>query len=126
MKIRVYYEDTDAGGIVYHSNYLNFCERARSEAFFSQNLNPMLEKSHFVVKKLEANYIQGSQLGDMLDIQTTLIDIRSASLTLQQAIYKEEKKIFEMKIILAHISFDGKPIKIDTYTKDLLKNIFVS
>ena len=49
MKIRVYYEDTDAGGIVYHTNYIKYCERARSEIFFKQNMMPLDgEKSGFV------------------------------------------------------------------------------
>jgi acyl-CoA thioester hydrolase len=48
MKIRVYYEDTDTGGVVYHSNYLNFCERARSDAFFEKGMTPVLEESGIV------------------------------------------------------------------------------
>ncbi|MGD9625492.1 MAG: acyl-CoA thioesterase, partial [Arcobacter sp.] len=52
MKLRVYYEDTDAGGIVYHSNYLNFCERARSDVFFQKGFSPVLEGGHFVAKKI--------------------------------------------------------------------------
>jgi len=53
VKIRVYYEDTDAGGVVYHSNYLNFCERARSELFFQKELSPVLQNGHFVARKLD-------------------------------------------------------------------------
>ena len=50
MKIRIYYEDTDAGGIVYHTNYLKYCERARSEYFFASNIDITSENAHFVVK----------------------------------------------------------------------------
>ncbi|MGE4457522.1 MAG: hotdog domain-containing protein, partial [Arcobacteraceae bacterium] len=53
MQIRVYYEDTDTGGVVYHSNYLNFCERARSEAFFRLGMSPELSSGHFVAKRIE-------------------------------------------------------------------------
>ena len=126
MKIRVYYEDTDTGSIVYHSNYLNFCERARSEIFFERGLNPVLESSHFVAKNINANFISSAKLGDMLHIKTELLKIKSASFILLQTIFKDEKKIFEMQITLAHISFDGKVKKIDKKTIALLNNLFIN
>jgi acyl-CoA thioester hydrolase len=124
MKIRVYYEDTDTGGVVYHSIYLNYCERARSEAFFARGLTPVLESGHFVAKKLEADYIASAKLGDILEIKTELIEMRSASFKLLHNIYKDEIKIFEMSITLAHISFEGKLQKIDFRTKELLLGLF--
>ena len=124
MKIRVYYEDTDTGGVVYHSNYLNFCERARSDAFFKKGMTPELENGHFVARKLEADYLAGSKLGDMLEVKTELDQMRAASLTLIQSIFRDEKKVFEMKIVLAYITFEGKPQKIDSKTKELLLSIF--
>lgn len=124
MQIRVYYEDTDAGGIVYHSVYLNFCERARSEAFFTRELSPLLENGHFVAKKIEADYLASAKLGDMLEIKTDLLEMRAASFRLKQSIYKEEKKIFELFITLAYISFEGKPQKIDAKIKELLLGLF--
>ncbi|WP_372931544.1 hotdog domain-containing protein, partial [Shewanella putrefaciens] len=66
MQIRVYYEDTDTGGVVYHSNYLNFCERARSEAFFSQEKNPILTTGHFVARKVCGDFYLSAKLGDLL------------------------------------------------------------
>lgn len=125
MQIRVYYEDTDAGGIVYHSNYLNFCERARSELFFKKGLTPVLQSGHFVAKKIEADYIRSAKLGDELDIQTQLIDMRAASFKLSQAIFKDEKKIFELTITLAYIDFDAKPQKITKEVKELLNLLFM-
>jgi acyl-CoA thioester hydrolase len=124
MKIRVYYEDTDTGGIVYHSQYLNFCERARSEAFFAKGMVPVLEEGHFVARKVIANYIASAKLGDMLDINTSLVKMRGASFTLLQTITKNEKKIFEMEITLAYISFDAKAQKIDAKTKALINSLF--
>lgn len=67
MKIRIYYEDTDAGGIVYHANYIKYCERARSEYMFRQNIMPGSGSEHgFVVRSLKADYYAVSILGDML------------------------------------------------------------
>ena len=124
MKIRVYYEDTDTGGIVYHSNYLNFCERARSDAFFQKNMTPVLENGHFVARKIIANYIASAKLGDALTVQTKLKKLKAASFIIFHDIYNGEKKVFDMEITLAYISFAGKPQKIDEATKELLNSLF--
>lgn len=124
MKIRVYYEDTDCGGIVYHSAYLNFCERARSEVFFIKGLSPVLQNGHFVAKKLEADYISSARLGDELEVSTELVEIRAASFVLLQTIFKERKKIFELNITLAYITFEGKPQKITKEVKQLVESLF--
>lgn len=124
MQIRVYYEDTDCGGIVYHSAYLNFCERARSEVFFIKGLSPVLQSGHFVAKKLEADYISSARLGDELEVLTELVEIRAASFVLLQTIFKERKKIFELNITLAYITFEGKPQKITEEVKKLILSLF--
>lgn len=124
MKIRVYYEDTDVGGVVYHSNYLNFCERARSDIFFKKGLNPILESGHFVAKKLEADYISSAKFGDELEIVTTLKEMRNASFELLQVVLKDNKKIFELKIILAYVSHEAKPQRITSAVKEMLLELF--
>ena len=124
MQIRVYYEDTDVGGVVYHSNYLNFCERARSDAFFSRGLTPVLDGGHFVARKVVADYISSAKLGDLLDVKTSLVKMRAASFVLLQTIYKDEKKLFEMQITLAYITFEGKPQKIDKESLSLIYTLF--
>ena len=124
MQIRVYYEDTDMGGIVYHSNYLNFCERARSEAFFKNGLSPVLENGYFVVKKLDANFIASAKLGDILNIKTEIIVINRASFKLRQTIFKDSKKLFVLNVVLAFVSFDLKAQKIDEKTKDMIIKLF--
>ena len=126
MNIRVYYEDTDTGGVVYHSNYLNFCERARSDAFFKKGMTPVLENGHFVARKLEADYITSAKLGDELEITTELIKMKAASFILSQVVSREGKKIFGLSIVLAYITFEGKPQKIDTKTKELILSLFDS
>ena len=125
MQIRVYYEDTDMGGVVYHSNYLNFCERARSEAFFKQGLSPVIENGHFVVKDLEAKYLLSSKLGDLLEVKSELIEMKSASFKLLQTIYKDDKKVFSMTLRLVYLSFKGRPQKLDLDTSELIKSLFI-
>ena len=124
MQIRVYYEDTDTGGVVYHSNYLNFCERARSEVFFARGMTPVLEGGHFVARKVIADYVSSARLGDLLEIKSELLKMKAASFVLKQTIYKDEKKIFELEIVLAYITFEGKPQKIDPHTKEMLLSLF--
>jgi len=118
MKIRVYYEDTDLGGIVYHTNYIKYCERARSELFFERRLNPIMEdKSGFVVRNIDANFLATSTLGDLLDVRTKLIKLKNTSLILLQEVWKEEKKIFSMEVLLVYVQ-QGKPARIPKIFKD--------
>ena len=119
MKFRVYYDDTDAGGIVYHANYLKFCERARSEIFFSNNRSPAQNGGHFVVKHIEADFIKPAKLGDMLEVKHKIVEMKNASMKLKQSVYKEETKIFEMVSTLVFVK-NNKPSKIDEETKEFI------
>lgn len=120
MQIRVYYEDTDVGGVVYHSNYLNFCERARSQLFFDAGRSPILAGGHFVAKHIEADYLKSAKFGELLEIKTTLIQIKNASFSLLQQIFRDDEKVFEMKVDLVYIDFEGKMAKIPPEEKAFL------
>ena len=116
MKTRVYYDDTDAGGVVYHANYLKFCERARSDLFYNNNLTPAINGGHFVVRHLEADFLKSAKLGDIIEVKTKLLELKNASLLLEQEVYKNEEKLFVMTSTLAFVK-EGKPCKIDDETK---------
>ena len=103
MQIRVYYEDTDIGGVVYYANYLKFCERARSNIFFEKGLSPHNEEEFFVVKKVEADYIKPATFADILNVSTKLISRKSASLEVYHEIYREDELLFVAKIKLAYL-----------------------
>lgn len=126
MIIRVYYEDTDVGGVVYHSNYLNFCERARSQLFFDTGRSPILSGGHFVAKRIEADYIKSAKFGDLLEVKTSLIEIKNVSFRLLQEIFRENEKIFEMHIDLVYIDFAGKMAKIPQEEKEFLSQYSIS
>jgi acyl-CoA thioester hydrolase len=112
MKIRVYYEDTDAGGIVYHSRYLNFCERARSEEFFRRGMQPFgEERSGFVVRRIDADFTGMAKLGDLLELRTRVLEETRSSILLEQNIYRETEKIFSMKGLLVYV-VEGRPRRI--------------
>lgn len=120
MNIRVYYEDTDVGGVVYHSNYLNFCERARSQLFFDAGRSPILSGGHFVAKHIEADYLKSAKFGELLEVKTTLIQIKNVSFSLLQQIFRDDEKVFEMKIDLVYLDFEGNMAKIPPEEKAFL------
>ncbi len=124
MKIRVYYEDTDAGGIVYHTNYIKYCERARSEVFFQRGLVPSQgNSSGFVVRDLKASFLATSTLGDTLDVTSKILTLKSSSLVLLQEVWKEEVKVFSMEVILVYVD-KGKPCRIPDVFKEIFKLYF--
>ena len=112
MKIRVYYEDTDAGGIVYHTRYINFCERARSEIFFERGMLPsQSDQSGFVVRNITADFLATSKLGDLLTVTSEILTCKSSSLILLQEVWRDETKVFSMEIVLVYID-RGRPRRI--------------
>lgn len=122
MKIRVYYEDTDAGGIVYHTNYIKYCERARSEIFFEKGEIPTHDdKSGFVVRHIDANFLGMAILGDVLEVRSEVIKKKNASVYIKQSIFKEGKKVFEMDVQLVFV-LNGRPAIIPQH----LYNVFDS
>lgn len=122
MKIRVYYEDTDAGGIVYHTNYIKFCERARSEIFFERDMIPsQSDTSGFVVRDLKAGFLATSTLGDTLDVTSKVLTLKGTSLVLEQEVWKEEVKVFSMEVVLVYVD-KGKPCRIPKVFRDIFKD----
>ena len=120
MKIRVYYEDTDAGSIVYHTNYIKYCERARSELFFAKGKNPTDgENSGFVVRHIDANFLGMAKLGDMVEVSTSLVKKKNASVILKHIISNNDKKIFEMDVTLVFVR-NGRPNIIPESFMDVL------
>ena len=120
MLIRVYYEDTDAGGIVYHTNYIKYCERARSELFFEKGLTPTEGDGFFVVRNINANFLGTAILGDMLSVTTKLVKKKNSSLTLKQSIFKEEKLVFDMELVLVFVR-EGRPSRIPESMMEILE-----
>lgn len=120
MKIRIYYEDVDAGGICYHSKYLNFCERARSELFFSKNTSPIQGEYHFVVKNIHADFISPALFGDTVTVKTSVVEFKKASITMLQEIFnQEEQLLFSMQVVLVCMK-GSKVSKIPESYKEIL------
>lgn len=111
MKIRVFYEDTDVGGVVYYANYLKFCERARSNLFFEKGLSPHQNNEFFVVKHVEADYIKSAVFGDVLDVTCKILEKKSASLIMYQEVLRDGEVLFTGKFKLAYLK-DFRPTRI--------------
>ncbi len=124
--VRIYYEDTDAGGIVYYANYLKFTERARTE--FLRNLG--FENSKFiqenslfvVVRQVNADYIRPARLDDLLTVHTSIKSLSAASFELQQHITKGDEIIFKMSVTLVMMNDKGRPQRLLLELKTKFEN----
>jgi acyl-CoA thioester hydrolase len=114
--MRVYYEDTDAAGIVYYANYLRFAERARTELLRElgiENTKLMQEQNlAFVVKRCSMEFVKPAKLDDMLAVETRLIDIGGASLTADQRVCRDQTDLVSMELKLACMTMDGRPSRL--------------
>ena len=123
-KVKIYYEDTDAGGVVYYANYLKYLERARSEAIYSLGLtNAILEKDHdslIIVKSCNIEYKKPAKFEDELDIISSILSKTKTSFTMLQIIKKNEEIISEATVQLVTVNKEGKPIKIPEILNNLL------
>ena len=124
----VFYEDTDMGGRVYHANYLKFIERARSKFIESLNVDQRVllleDKKFFIVKNIVADYLSPAYFGDRLEVYTTLVELKRASMILKQEILRDDKKIFKGNVRLALLNSSGKPEKFSMDLASNIKNFF--
>lgn len=115
--VRVYWEDTDAGGVVYYANYLKFLERARSEWLRALGFEqPELLGRHggmFVVKRVEADYLSPARFNDSLNVEATLVEQNKASLMMAQRILREDAVLMAARVMLVWVKENSfKPARI--------------
>ena len=115
-KIKVYYEDTDAGGVVYYANYLKYLERARTEALIKIGLSNLKIRDNFkaliIVKSCSIDYKKSAYLEDELNIKSYILSLTKTSFVMSQTIIKNKIVIVEAKIHLVFVNEKAKPIKI--------------
>jgi len=100
--VRVYYEDTDTGGVVYHSNYLKFFERARTEMLREKNISQQLlleQNIGFVVRSLTVDYLKGAVLDDKLTVKTHISEMKKVSLTFCQELVNDKNQVLCKAIV---------------------------
>lgn len=117
LAMRVYFEDTDFSGLVYHGSYLRWCERGRSDFLrLLGNDHRALIEPHgdrepaaFVVRKMTLDYLKPARIDDVLTVRTQTKQIGAASLTLDQSIWRDALKLFEAEVMVVLVSRTGKP-----------------
>ena len=115
-KVKVYYEDTDSGGVVYYANYLKFLERARTEALFLIGFTNKKIREEFnsliIVKSCNIEYKRSAHLEDELTIRSFVKSVTKTSFFMNQEITRNDDVIVEAKVHLVFVNKEGKPIKI--------------
>jgi len=112
LPIRVYYEDTDAAGVVYYANYLRFCERARTETLreigFEQKILLAEQRIAFVVRSVKADYLSPAFLDDALHVVSSLDSLGGASLIFRQQVRRSDELLFDGRFVIACVNLDKK------------------
>ena len=125
---KIYYEDTDAGGVVYYANDLKFLERARTEALFDLGLSNSILKKDFgsliIVKSCNIEYKKSAYLEDNLSISSYISSSSKTSIIMNQSIFRSNEKIVVADVHLVFVNEDVKPIKISESVMEKFKPYF--
>ena len=117
LKVRMYYEDTDCGGVVYYANYLRYVERARTEFFEARGVslrNLMDEGVYFVVAEAALKYVSPGRYGDIMAIETNVDRVGPASIVFRHSISRDNtgEKLVEATVKLGCVGKDMKPLRL--------------
>jgi acyl-CoA thioester hydrolase len=127
LPIRVYFQDTDAGGVVYHANYLNFMERARTEWLRTHGYsNAGLMKEFgvvFVVRSFKLDYLKPALLDDLLDVTAQINDVSRSRISLLQTVRRGNDLLTEAEVHLVCVSLESfKPVSVPEVLREQWKN----
>ena len=114
-QVRVFYEDTDFSGYVYHANYLKYCERARSDYLrvIGVDQNAMFASGDaFVVRRMDCEFLRPAKFEDVLEVETKLVEMGGARFELAQLVKRGAEEIFSAKVTVAIIGAGGRPQRI--------------
>lgn len=127
LSIRVYYEDTDAAGVVYYANYLKYCERARTEwlrtlGYAQQELRESRGRV-FVVHTVAAEYLRSAQLDDLLDVETRIAELGRVKLVFAQRVLRGDQILFEAQVGVVCVDWNTrKPVSIPSDLRSLMES----
>lgn len=125
LPVRVYYEDTDTAGIVYHANYLRFAERGRTEMLRAAGFEhaKLLAETGvaFTVISMQINFKSPAKLDELLDVQTHMQSVGGASMEMAQAIYRDGLLLVDMIVKIACIDRNGKAARLPEAVRELFK-----
>jgi acyl-CoA thioester hydrolase len=128
LPVRVYFEDTDFSGLVYHGSYVRWCERGRSDFLrLLGNSHRDLdagaearEPAAFVVRRMTLDFLKPAHIDDVLNVRTRVKDIGAATLTLDQAVYRDDLCLFEAEVMVVLVGRSGKPQRLGRMIRDAL------
>jgi acyl-CoA thioester hydrolase len=128
LPVRVYFEDTDCAGVVYHANFLKFCERGRSDFIRLLGIDAKSlaspeqgEPAVFVVRRVEIDYLKPGRMDDLLEIVTSCVEIGSASLVLQQDVRRDGMLLARARVSVVLVSSAGKPQRLGALVRNALQ-----
>jgi acyl-CoA thioester hydrolase len=120
LPVRVYFEDTDFSGLVYHASYVRWCERGRSDylRLIGNEHRALIEgdaggePAAFVVRRMRLEYLKPARIDDVLEIETRVIETKGATLNLAQRVLRDGTVLFEAEVLVVLVSVSGKPQRI--------------
>lgn len=126
-QVRVYYEDTDLGGVVYYANYLRFLERGRTEALRSAGIDQRALKEEqgllFVVRRLAIEYLRPARFDDLLTVTTGLARLRGASVELRQGVRLDGTALVTAEVAVACMALSGRPARLPAEVTAALRTL---
>ena len=130
LPVRVYFEDTDFSGLVYHGSYVRWCERGRSDflRLLGNDHRGLMqgeggqEKAAFVVRRMRMEFLRPARIDEVLEVETRVGEVGAASLSLLQAISRGDEKVFEAEVLVVLVGLSGKPMRL----KAALRHAFTS
>jgi acyl-CoA thioester hydrolase len=125
IRIKIYYEDTDAGGVVYYANYLRFMERGRTELLLDKGIDvaEYHDKGYFFpVVHVDIHYRRPAKLGEIIEVSSEVVEMTNASITFKQKIFRNDAVLVEATVKLACINKNGKPQRIPSELASLFSD----
>ena len=127
LPVRVYYEDTDAGQVVYHANYLKYCERARTDCLRLMGIHQSaFADMGFVVRRMTCDFLKSARLDDLLEIETRFLTMGGARLELDQRVMRESNTLFKASVTVALVDIQGRPRRLPEFIASRLKTLPIS
>ncbi len=124
MPIRIYYEDTDAGGVVYHARYVAFCERARSDCLRLLGIHQStFQGCNFVVRRMVCDFLKPARLDDLLEVHTRFVEMAGARVEIGQEVMLNGNTVFKADVTVALVDARGRPKRLPESMADRFRRM---